>query len=299
VDTTLPIVDSHHHIWNLADLPWLNGPPVPRIFGAYEGVRRDYRIEEYQRDIASSNVVKSVYVQTNWGPGEAEKREVAWVQSIADRHGFPHAIVGFADLEDDACARVLDAYMSCRNFRGVRQQLHWHENPQYRFASRPDMIKSVKWQHGLRQVADRGLLFELQVFPKQMADCIEVIKAFPGLTFVLTHAGMLEETSAQNLSIWRSGMRALAACPNVVVKLTGLGTFAHRCELSLWKPVIDETVAIFGANRCMFGSNFPIESLWTTYAQLVSVVRAIVAEMPLQDQKAILHDTAARVYRLV
>jgi predicted TIM-barrel fold metal-dependent hydrolase len=296
-DASLPVVDAHHHIWNLADLPWLSGAPVPRIFGEYSAIRRDYTIDEYQKDIASSHVVKSVYVQTNWAPEMAEN-EVAWVQSVSDRCGFPHAIVAFADLEQDDCGRLLDAQMRYRNMRGVRQQLHWHENPQYRFASRPDLMNSPRWQRGLREVADRGLVFELQVFAAQMPDSAAVAKAFPGLRFVLSHAGMLENHSPEGVALWRSGIQQLAACPNVYVKLSGLGTFVHRCDAALWKPIVHETVAAFGANRCMFGTNFPIESLWTTYDNLVSVARQCISDLRPADQRAILHDTAVEVYRL-
>ena len=292
-----PVVDSHHHIWNLSDLPWLHGPRVPRIFGDYDALRRDYTIEEYRSDIVSSQVVKSVYVQANWPPDRAED-EVAWAQSIADRHGFPHAIIGFADLAREDCGRLLDAQMRFRNMRGVRQQLHWHENPRYRFAPQPDLMNSPQWRRGLQEVADRGLVFELQVFAGQMPDCAVLARAFPGIKFVLSHAGMLEENSPATVERWRAGMRRLAACRNVYAKLSGLGTFAHRCDAALWQPIVDETVALFGADRCMFGSNFPIEKLWTTHGNIVFVLRRCIAGLSPADQRAILHDTAAEVYRL-
>lgn len=293
----LPIVDAHHHIWRLADLPWLKGPSVPRIFGEYDALRRDYPIEEYLADIATTTVTRSVYVQANWPAGGAVD-EVAWVQSAADRFGFPHAIVGYADLETDDCARVLDEQMRLRNMRGIRQQVHWHANPQYRFASRPDLMNSPKWQRGLREVADRKLVFELQVFAGQMADAAEVVRAFPDLTFVLAHAGMLEDLSPENVQLWEAGMSRLAACPNVFVKLSGLGTFVHRCDLAVWKPICDRTIAAFGPRRCMFGTNFPIEKLWTTYPDLVDVMRRCIADLPMEDQRSILYDAAALLYRL-
>ena len=85
-----PIIDAHHHIWRQADQPWLQGPTVPRIFGAYDALKRDYPVEEFLSDLAGTGVVKSVYVQTNWGKGH-EIEEVEWVQSNADRAGWPHA----------------------------------------------------------------------------------------------------------------------------------------------------------------------------------------------------------------
>ena len=123
-----PIIDAHHHIWRLAATPWLNGPPVPRIFGPYEPLRRDYPVEEFVGEAAAEGIVKSVYVQVNVAPG-GEIEEVAWVQSVADRHGFPHAITAFADLSAAGVGDVLDRQLACGNVRAVRQQLPWHENP--------------------------------------------------------------------------------------------------------------------------------------------------------------------------
>jgi predicted TIM-barrel fold metal-dependent hydrolase len=293
----IPLVDAHHHIWRQADLAWLQGPPQPRIFGEYAAIRRDYPIEEYMAEARAAGVVGSVYVQTNWPPGR-EEEEVAWVQSVADRHGFPHAIVGYADLAAPAVGAALDRMMKHSRLRGIRQQLHWHEKDLYRFAARPDLMDDPAWRAGLAEVARRGLVFELQVFAGQMEASARLVRDFPQATFVLMHAGMLEDRSPDGWIRWRAGMRALAAAPNVHVKLSGLGTFPRACSVELWSPVIRETVELFGPGRCMFGSNFPIEKLWTTYEEVARVTTECLARLPAGEQRAVLHDTAARVYRL-
>lgn len=291
------IVDAHHHVWRQADLAWLQGPMQPRIFGPYEAIRRDYPVEEYLADIAPSGVEKSIYVQTNWPPG-GELEEAAWVQQVADRHGFPHAFVGYADLQSGSLAETLDAMTRHRGLRGIRQQLHWHDDPAYRFARHPALMNEASWRRGLRCVADRGLLFELQVFTSQMADAARLAGAFGDLTFVLLHAGMLEDRSDHGWAAWREGMRRLADCPNVVVKLSGLGTFIHRCDAAAWAPVIRETVAMFGAGRCLFGSNFPIEKLWTGYGAIVDAVAGALDDCTDEERDAIFYANAARIYRL-
>jgi predicted TIM-barrel fold metal-dependent hydrolase len=93
-------------------------------------------------------------------------------------------------------------------------------------------------------------------------------------------------------------MMALAGCPNVNVKLSGLGTFVHACRENIMGPIIKETVAMFGADRCLYGSNFPIEKLWTDYETLYQTFRSAIAHLSESEQAAILHDTAARLYRL-
>ena len=297
MDTSDAIIDAHHHIWQAARVPWLSGPLQPRIFGDYSAIRRDYPIEEYMADAQPHGVVKSVYVQVNVAPGD-EIKEVAWAQSVGEACGFPHAIVGFADLCAPDVAATLDRSRANPRLRGIRQQLHWHENPLYRYAARADIMDESSFRAGMHTLAARDLLFELQVFARQMRDAARLAHDFPGVSFVLLHAGMLEERGAAARRQWRECMRALAAMPNVYVKLSGLGTFVHACSVELWKPVIDDTIELFGPTRCMFGSNFPIEKLWTSYGELVSVFRECIADLSQQDRHAILHDNAKRVYRL-
>ncbi len=294
---TEPVIDAHHHIWRRADQPWLQGPTVPRIFGPYDPIKRDYPIEEFLDDIAGTGVVGSVYVQTNWAPERAVE-EVDFVQAAADRTGWPHAIVGFCNLFGEDAADVLAAQAKAPLMRGIRQQLHWHDNPQYRFARGPNEMADPVFRSNLARLADYGWLFELQVFSGQMEDAADLVEAFPGLTFVLEHAGMLEDTAPEAMTRWREGMARLAASPNVHTKLSGLGTFIHRNDPDHIARVTGETIDIFGAARCLWGSNFPIEKLWTDYASLVQAARDALAPLGAADRAAVLHDNAARLYRL-
>src|SRR6186713_1472227 len=256
----MTIVDAHHHIWRQADMPWLSGPMQPRIFGPYESIRRDYLVDEFLRDRAGTGVVKSVYVQANW-PSENFEREVAWVSQVADESGWPHGIVGYADVTADDVRPQLDRLTKYKLMRGVRMQLHWHENATYRFAARPDLAADPKIQRNIARLSDYGWSFDLQVFAPQMAGAAQLAAACPKVTFVLQHAGMWEDLSPEGRAAWRAGMARLARCPNVVSKLSGLGTFIHRNDAAHSAAVLTDTVAIFGAERCLFGSNFPIEKL--------------------------------------
>jgi predicted TIM-barrel fold metal-dependent hydrolase len=291
------IVDAHHHIWRQADLPWLIGPMQPRIFGPYEPIRRDYPIAEYLEDIAGSGVAQSVYVQANWDPPRFED-EAAYVQSVADEAGWPHAIVAYADFAVADVRPQLDRLAKYPLIRGVRMQLHWHYNPQYRFAARPDLAADPTLRRNVARLADYGWSFDLQVFVPQMQDAAELARACPEVTFVLQHAGMLEDLSAAGRAAWRAGMERLAREPNVVSKLSGLGTFVHRNDPAHIAGIVRETVAVFGPERCLFGSNFPIEKLWTGYADLAEAYEAAVAPLGEAARRQVFRDTASRVYRL-
>src|SRR5215467_5605541 len=157
-----PTVDAHHHIWRQTDLPWLQGPTVPRIFGPYDGIKRDYLIDEYLRDVAETGVAKSIYVQANW-PKEKALDEAAWVQRVADQSGWPHGIVGFVDFLDEGAPDLIRAQARLPLMRGARQQLHWHRNPLYRFAPRSDLMNEALFRQNLALLQDHDWLFELQI----------------------------------------------------------------------------------------------------------------------------------------
>ena len=177
-------------------------------------------------------------------------------------------------------------------------QLHWHENEMYRFAPRPDLALDPLLQRNVGQLADYGLVFDLQVFAGQMAGAAVLAAACPRVTFVLQHAGIPEDLSPEGRAAWRAAMKVLAAQPNVFSKLSAFGTFIHRTDPAHISLIFRETVEIFGANRCLFGSNFPIEKLWTSYRELLDAF--LSASGPLDDEARgdIFEGTAARLYRL-
>src|SRR5262249_50796131 len=157
----------------------------------------------------------------NWAPAIAED-EVAWVQKTADETGWPHAIVGYADLSADDVRPALDRLKRYPLLRGIRMQLHWHANPQYRFAKAPDLADDPVLRRNIAVLADYDLSFELQVFAPQMSGAARLAADFPRTAFILQHAGMLEDLSDRGKMEWQAGMRALAARPNVYAKLSGL-----------------------------------------------------------------------------
>lgn len=291
------VIDSHFHVWRQADLPWLSGPMQPRIFGPYEAIRRDYPMAEYLADLAGSGVEKAVYVQANWPPERAAE-EAAWIETLGLETGWPHGLVAFADMTVEDARPALDRLTRFPRLRGIRQQLHWHANAQYRFASRPDLCADPALRRNVARLADYGLVFDLQVFAAQMADAAALAASCPRVTFVLQHAGMLEDLTPGGRTAWRAGMALLAACPNVVAKLSGLGTFIHRNDADHVGWLIGETVALFGAERCLWGSNFPIEKLWTDYGALLDAHRRGAGGLSAAEQEAIFFNTARRVYRL-
>jgi len=291
------MIDAHHHIWRQTDLPWLLGPEQPRIFGPYGPIKRDYLIEEFLTDLKDLGIEKSVYVQANWAPNWAAD-EAAWVQRIADDYGWPHGIVAYADMTMPDVRPTLDRLAKYPLLRGIRQQLHWHENPLYRFAPHADLASDPIVQKNVARLADYGWSFDLQVFAAQMDGAAALAAACPNVTFILQHAGMPEDTSKSGWAAWRKAMKVLAKNENVVTKLSAFGTFIHRNDPDFIAQTIAETLKIFPADRAMYGSNFPIEKIWTTYQDLFAAFQAATAKLSAKERNAIFNDTAARVYRI-
>lgn len=290
----MDIVDAHHHVWRVKDMPWLSGPMVPRIFGPYEPIKRDYLIDEYIADARSGGITQSVYVQANW-PLDQVVDEVRWLDELHQETGWPTAVVGCADLFDPDVVEVMEKQAEYPVVRGTRLQLHWHENQEFRFASTPDSMKDPVFRRNVAALEDLGWLFELQVFPGQMAAAAALVRAVPDVTFVLVHAGMLTDRDEATVREWRDGMARLAQLPNVVVKLTGQGTFTRCLDPDFIAFVAAETLHWFGAARAMFGTNFPVEKLWT---ELPPLVDAWLAAVPESVHQAVFADTARRVYAL-
>jgi predicted TIM-barrel fold metal-dependent hydrolase len=290
------IIDSHHHLWRVADVPWLQAPMTPRIYGPNEPIRRDYLLAELHRESAPLGVAGSVYIQCGWPPKDPAA-ETRWVQSVAELSEKPLAIIGWADLADPGLGAVLDAHCRSANFRGIRQMINWHDNPQYRAAGiGPATMEDKAWRRGFAELAERRLIFELMIFSGQMAQAAKLARDHPQAAIVLEHGGLPADESAAGWAAWRQGMALMAGESNVTAKISGLGMFNHRCTAQSIAPVMREMTALFGSERCMFGSNFPVDSLWVSYADMIAAYHGAAAELNQSERRALMHDTAQRVY---
>ena len=294
---TGPVIDAHHHIWRRADIPWLADPPIKRAIGDFFGLRRDIPVEEWMHDVAPQGVTKSVHVTANWGAARALD-ETKWLQAVADKHGFPHAIVCQADLCDSDIENQLKAQKQFPNLRGVRHQLHWDSAPLRQNVSRPDLCNTPEFRRGFALLEKYELHFELQVFAAQAPYAVELIKAFPNVRFVLVHSGMLTARAPEAIEQWRAALTMIAAFPNVHTKISGLNMFRHDWTVKDMRQSIRDSIQIFGIARTIYGSNFPLEKLHSSYANLIEAYREVMSEYSEAEQRAVFHDNAARYYKV-
>jgi predicted TIM-barrel fold metal-dependent hydrolase len=290
------IIDSHHHLWRVDDLPWLQGPMTPRIYGPYDAIHRDYLLEELHGESAPHGVSGTVYIQCGWPPDDAAG-ETRWIQSLADESDTPMGIIAWADLADANVGALLNAHSESANFRGIRQMLNFHANAQYCAAGvTATTMLDKAWRRGFAALAERGLTFELMIFPHQMADAAKLAREHPHATIVLEHGGLPADESPDGRAEWHKGMALMAAEPNVVAKISGLGMFNHRCSAESVTPILSEVVNWFGAERAMFGSNFPVDKLWSTYSGMIAAYESAMGDLSNPERRALMHDTAWRIY---
>jgi predicted TIM-barrel fold metal-dependent hydrolase len=294
-----PIVDAHQHFWEPAvnNHPWLAPDArIPFRYGDYSAIKRRYLPDDYRQDAAGQNVVQTVYVETEWDPTDPIG-ETRYASSIAARFGLPNAIVAQAWLHRPDVAAVLAGQAAFPLVRSVRHKPEGPARPEDVGAART-LMSDARWRDGFALLARHGLAFDLQTPWWNLHEAVALARDFPDTTIILNHAGLPTPRDADSLAAWRAAMAGFADCPNAVVKLSGMGAPGER-----WTPesngwIVRTAIALFGADRTMFGSNFPVDSLCATFTEIVDGFKAILAPLPRAEQQAFFCDTARRVYRL-
>jgi predicted TIM-barrel fold metal-dependent hydrolase len=290
---TRRLVDGHHHLWNLSDLhyPWLTDQPRPLPYGDYSSIRKNYLVEDFRRDIGSLNVVKSVHVQAEHD-SRRPVEETRWLQSVANHPGsggFPRAIVAYVDLSRPDAPNVTEQHRQFANLRGVRQMLHFGEAQNY--------LESATWRRHLAHVGRCGLSFDLMIQAARLNDAFAVIAANPDMMFILNHAGCPPNQS-DALSRWRTDVRRLAELPNLAVKLSGFGMFDRHWSAQSIKPIVGSIIEAFGVDRCIFGSNFPVDSMMKDYQSIWADFESCVSDCSAAEQELLFAANAERIYRI-
>lgn len=285
---TIPLIDPHHHLWDLDQnyYPWLSDQVAPAAWGTYEELLTNYTIEDYLADARGQNLVRSVHLDVGWDSSDPVG-ETRWLQSVADVHGFPHGIVGYADLSREDVVDLLDAHLESPNFRGVRQSMNYHSDPAKTYLLEPEVSRRPEWRRGFKELEQRNLSFDLQLYYPQMEEFRDLALAYPGIPIMLNHTGM-QVDGPGHFEPWRSALRRLAEAPNVMCKISGLGMGDHNWTVDSLRPYVETALEAFGVERCMFASNFPVDKLFSTFGELFDAFRELTdnySEIEIKLQK--------------
>ena len=279
------VVDAHVHLWDPANTDWY--PYLAKAFeeGGGTGMYRRFDAATYRAESAQWQVEKFVNVAAATGPNSVE--ETLELDRNAATQGGPTAIIGGlppTDTIDEAIA-LLDRQMEASRFRGVRPM--------------GPLANPVPDDAVLGALRDRGLVFELMAHPDQLEAAAARLAAFPDLTTVVEHTGWPRADTDEERALWRSGIAALAGLgDHVVCKLSGLSMPFGSMAPGVVRPWLVEAIEMFGADRCMFASNFPVDSAAGSFDDLYTTFTMVAEEFAAVARDKLFAATAERVYRI-
>lgn len=276
-------IDSHQHFWDPddGDYAWVSGPYLP--------IRRVYTPDDLRPELAAAGVSATVLVQT-WSSEEETARFLA----LAERIDFIAGVVGWVDLTaPDVADRIaaLKAGPGGRYLKGIRHQVH--DEPDPNWLCRADV------RRGLTAVAAAGLVYDLLVRPRELPAALDTVAAFPGMRFVIDHAGK-PDIRAGAIAAWAERLRPFAGHRHVFCKLSGLVAEADWASWTPYTlaPYVDEVLAVFGAERCLYGSDWPVCNVSGGYARVIGALRTILAGRSAAERARVFAGTANELYRL-
>jgi predicted TIM-barrel fold metal-dependent hydrolase len=287
----LEFTDTHVHFWDrrlpeLGGYGWLDpGAEHPQLgdYGAIKMVR--YWADDFVAETRYQNVGNAIHVQAALGI-EDPVEETKWLQAFADRLGVPQGIVAFVDLGSVDAAETIRRHTEHANVRGIRDLRY------------DDYLTSEEWERGYAALEPHGLVCCDDPMVEVMADAARLVGRHPGITYCVDHAGFPRRRDREYFEEWRSGMRRLAALPNTVVKISGLGMCDHRWTVESWRPWVLECIEAWGTERSFFGTNWPVDRLFSSYGDVLDAYRELIDDLAHDEQVALFSGNANRIFRL-
>ncbi len=296
----LPVIDAHAHFWDLGEkyYPWLCDPiPIPFRYGDYSAIRHTYLPVDYRRDAAGFNIVGVVHMEAEHDPADP-MAETRWLENLAERTGLPSACVCQAWLDRADAAEVLAAQAAFGLVRGIRHKPKAAADPREAKRGAAGSMDDPAWRDGYALLAGHGMSFDLQT-PHWHLDAAAALAAdFPATQIIINHTGLPADRSADGLRAWRQALEAAAHQDNVALKISGIGLPGRPWCLEQNREVVLDAIAIFGVGRCLFASNFPVDSLTGDFRTIFSGYWEITEDFSDEEIAQLFHDNAARIYRL-
>lgn len=299
-ETTIPIVDAHQHFWNLDRnyYPWLcDAEPIPFRYGDYSALRQNYLPPDYRRDSAGFRIVKTIHMEAEWDR-TVPVNETRWLETVHAEYGLPSALIAHAEFDRADIAEVLAGHAQSPLLRGIRHKPKAASSPPEARRGASGSMDDPRWRAGYALLERHGLSYDLQTPWWHLDAAADLAADFPRTPLIINHTGLPADRSAEGLAGWRRALAIAAKQPNIFIKISGLGRRGQPWTVAANGPIIRDTIAIFGADRCMFASNYPVDRLAGTFDTIYRGFFAAVADRPVAEQLQLFHGNAARVYRL-
>jgi predicted TIM-barrel fold metal-dependent hydrolase len=286
----LPFTDTHVHFHDLGEprlrYDWLEADGVDPDLPDYRSIKAlRYWADDFLAETRFHNVERVVHVQAAIGI-EDPVAETEWLQAFADRLGVPHGIVAYADLAAPDVETVLERHAQFANVRGIRDLRH------------DDYLSNPAWARGFALLERFGLICCDDPAIHEAPLVVALAQRHPGVTICIDHAGLPRARDDEYFRRWRAAMGALASVPNTVVKISGLGMFDYRWTVESLRPWVLGCIESFGVERSFFGTNWPVDRLFSSYGDVLDAYAEIVSDFGEAEQRALFSANANRIFRV-
>jgi len=286
----LPFIDTHVHFSDLREpqlrYSWLQPEFVHPILGDIGAVQAQrYWADDFIHETRFANLAKSVHVQAALGI-EDPVEETKWLQAFADRLGHPHGIVGEVHLAQPDAAHVIERHLAYPNFRGVRD------------FGQGDYPSDAAWRAGFESLEKHDLVACLDSSPEMYASIKSLAQAFPNTIISLDHAGFPRRRDSEYFAMWKRELSNLAEAPNIVIKISGLGMCDNDWTVDSWRPWVMTCIETFGVERSFFGTNWPVDRLYSSYGDVLDAYAEIIVGFSRDEQVAMFSGNGERIFRI-
>ena len=292
----MKIFDTHVHFWDLSlnKHEWLRRPKDSYFIGDYSLICKDFLPDDLIKLAKNHDLEGVTFIQAGWDKSD-NICETKWVDSLCESANFPIAIISYANLTDPNIAGVLDSHAkSSSGFKGIRQILNYHENSYFQGADK-NFVLDKNFAFGLSKMSELGLIFECQAYASQLEILLSIISKLSDFKIIIEHCGMPLWFDNKDLKVWRDVLIKASKFPNIFIKLSGLDMFSKYLNKNFNKHnIIDFCITTFGADRCIFGSNFPVDFLYGEYENTLSPI--LSQGLSNSDLDLILFKNANNIY---
>jgi predicted TIM-barrel fold metal-dependent hydrolase len=289
------IVDAHHHFWDLSKNyhPWLCDPkPIAFRYGDYSSIQKNYLQQDFLTDSKNYIVQGSVYVETEWDPSDS-KGEARYVAELKKKQRLPSVAVMHVRLDDQDAQAKLEFQCEFDFVKSIRHKPKSHPKPGQSDAGG---MANKQWRNGFAALSRLGLHFDLQTPWWHMHEAQELAKDFPHTQIIINHSGLPADRTETGLSEWKKAMQGVSECPNVAIKISGIGVPQQHWTVEANAWIVTTLIEQFGINRCMFASNFPVDKVCASYDEIFSGFEQIVSDFSVTEQDMLFRSNANKIY---
>jgi predicted TIM-barrel fold metal-dependent hydrolase len=286
----IPLVDTHFHLHDMKRpelrYVWLEPEFIHPFLGDIDPLKsQHYWIEDFISEIRFANVPKAIHVQAALGTPDPVN-ETKWLQAFADQTGYPHGIVAECHLAQPDAEAVLERHLQYANMRGIRD------------FGEGDYLSDPAWRAGFKLLGPAGLVSCIDTRVSRLPKLRALAEAYPDVQICVDHCAIPEERSPEYHRVWLAAVTDLAKAENVTMKISGLGMFDRRWTVASLRPFVLGCIEAFGVSRVVFGTNWPVDRLFSSYPDVVDAYATIISGFSEAEQRAMFSGNAERLFRI-